>query len=228
MKLRNCFLGFATMLVALLISTGVSAQDRKITGKVLNTAGIGVASATVKGKISNRQTLTDSVGNFTIVVPSSETTLEATSLGFLLRSISINGKTNVSIYLNDDPKQLTDVVVTALGIRKETKKIGYATTNIKGEDLVKARDVNGVQSLIGKVAGLTIGASAEMLSKPQVVLRGSTDLLYVVDGVPINSDTWNFSPDDVESYNILKGPNAAALYGFRGINGAIIITTKRG
>ncbi len=228
MKLRNCFLGFATMLVALLISTGVSAQDRKITGKVLNTAGIGVASANVKGKISNRQTLTDSVGNFTIVVPSSETTLEATSLGFLLRSISINGKTNVSIYLNDDPKQLTDVVVTALGIRKETKKIGYATTNIKGEDLVKARDVNGVQSLIGKVAGLTIGASAEMLSKPQVVLRGSTDLLYVVDGVPINSDTWNFSPDDVESYNILKGPNAAALYGFRGINGAIIITTKRG
>jgi len=219
MKLRNCFLGFATMLVALLISTGVSAQDRKITGKVLNTAGIGVASATVKGKISNRQTLTDSVGNFTIVVPSSETTLEANSLGFLLRSISINGKTNVSIYLNDDPKQLTDVVVTALGIRKETKKIGYATTNIKGEDLVKARDVNGVQSLIGKVAGLTIGASAEMLSKPQVVLRGSTDLLYVVDGVPINSDTWNFSPDDVESYNILKGPNAAALYGFRGING---------
>ena len=158
MKLRNCFLGFATMLVALLISTGVSAQDRKITGKVLNTAGIGVASANVKGKISNRQTLTDSVGNFTIVVPSSETTLEATSLGFLLRSISINGKTNVSIYLNDDPKQLTDVVVTALGIRKETKKIGYATTNIKGEDLVKARDVNGVQSLIGKVAGLTIGA----------------------------------------------------------------------
>ena len=228
MKLRNCFLGFATMLVALLISTGVSAQDRKITGKVLNTAGIGVASATVKGKISNRQTLTDSVGNFTIVVPSTETTLEATSLGFLLRSISINGKTTVSIYLNDDPKQLTDVVVTALGIRKETKKIGYATTNIKGEDLVKARDVNGVQSLIGKVAGLTIGASAEMLSKPQVVLRGSTDLLYVVDGVPINSDTWNFSPDDVESYNILKGPNAAALYGFRGINGAIIITTKRG
>ena len=93
---------------------------------------------------------------------------------------------------------------------------------------MKARDVNGVQSLIGKVAGLTIGASAEMLSKPQVVLRGSTDLLYVVDGVPINSDTWNFSPDDVESYNILKGPNAAALYGFRGINGAIIITTKRG
>lgn len=228
MKLRNCFLGFATMLVALLICAGVSAQDRKITGRVLNTAGIGVASASVKGKISNRQTLTDSVGNFTIVVPSSETTLEATSLGFLLRSISINGKTTVSIYLNDDPKQLTDVVVTALGIRKETKKIGYATTNIKGEDLVKARDVNGVQSLIGKVAGLTIGASAEMLSKPQVVLRGSTDLLYVVDGVPINSDTWNFSPDDVESYNILKGPNAAALYGFRGINGAIIITTKRG
>jgi TonB-linked SusC/RagA family outer membrane protein len=228
MKLRNFFLGLATLMVALLICTGVSAQDRKITGKVMNSSGIGIAAASVKGKISNKRTLTDSVGNFTIVVPATETTLEASSLGFLVRAVAINGKTTVSIFLNDDQKQLTDVVVTALGIRKETKKIGYSTTNIKGEDLVKARDVNGVQSLTGKVAGLTIGASAEMLAKPQVVLRGSTDLLYVVDGVPINSDTWNFSPDDVESYNVLKGPNAAALYGFRGINGAIIITTKRG
>ena len=119
-------------------------------------------------------------------------------------------------------------MVTALGIKKETKRIGYATTQVKGADLTKARDVNGIQSLTGKVAGLTVGASAEMLAKPQVVLRGSTDLLYVVDGVPINSDTWNVSADDIESYNVLKGPNAAALYGFRGINGAIIITTKRG
>lgn len=125
-------------------------------------------------------------------------------------------------------EQIQEVVVTALGIKKEVKKLGYAMTEIKGEDVSKVRAANPVDALAGKVAGLSVGASTEMLGRPEIVLRGSKDLLYVVDGVPINSDTWNLSPDDIESYSILKGPNAAALYGFRGINGAIIITTKRG
>ncbi|HEY0608219.1 MAG TPA: SusC/RagA family TonB-linked outer membrane protein, partial [Chitinophaga sp.] len=114
------------------------------------------------------------------------------------------------------------------GIKKEVKRLGYAVQEIKGEDLVKAREPNPINGLTGKVAGLTVGASAEMLGTPQVLLRGSAINLYVVDGVPINSDTWNISPDDIESYTVLKGATASALYGSRGLNGAIMITTKRG
>ena len=123
---------------------------------------------------------------------------------------------------------IQEVVITAMGVKKEVKKLGYDVTEVKGDVVNKVRAANPLNALAGKVAGLNIGANTEMLGRPEIVLRGSKDLLFVVDGVPINSDTWNLSPDDVESYSILKGPNAAALYGFRGINGAIIITTKKG
>lgn len=125
-----------------------------------------------------------------------------------------------------------EVVITALGVKSEKKKIGYAVQEVQGSTLVKSREPNAINSLVGKVAGLTVGPSAEMLSAPQLVLRGSDirrgqSVLFVVDGVPINSDSWNISPDDIESYTVLKGPSAAALYGYRGQNGAIVITTKK-
>ncbi len=124
--------------------------------------------------------------------------------------------------------QLQDVVVTALGVKKDKKIIGYSSQEVKGADLIKAREPNPINSLVGKVAGLTVGTSAELLGNPQVLLRGGNINLYVVDGIPINSDTWNISPDDIESYTVLKGPVASALYGYRGQNGAIIINTKKG
>lgn len=125
-----------------------------------------------------------------------------------------------------------EVVITALGVKSEKKKIGYAVQEVQGSTLVKSREPNAINGLVGKVAGLTVGPSAEMLSAPQLVLRGSDirrgqSVLFVVDGVPINSDSWNISPDDIESYTVLKGPSAAALYGYRGQNGAIVITTKK-
>ena len=118
--------------------------------------------------------------------------------------------------------------MTALGIRKEVKKLGYAIQEVKGSELIKAREPNPINGLAGKVAGLNVGVTQEMLGQPVVLLRGNQLTLYVVDGIPINSDTYNISPDDIESYTILKGPAAAALYGSRGFNGAIIITTKKG
>jgi TonB-linked SusC/RagA family outer membrane protein len=226
MQLKKQFLVTCTMLLC--FTASLLAQDKKITGKVHTATGVGIAGASVIGKTSKRGTATDNAGNFTITASQNDNVLVISSLGFLSQEIAITGKSDLDITLVEDPRQLTDVVVTALGIKKETKRLGYATTLVKGSDLTKARDVNALQSLTGKVAGLTIGASAEMLARPQIVLRGSTDLLFVVDGVPINSDTWNISADDIETYNVLKGPNAAALYGFRGINGAIIVTTKRG
>jgi TonB-linked SusC/RagA family outer membrane protein len=142
--------------------------------------------------------------------------------------VSAGNEAQLNISLTEDNKQLTEVVVTALGVKKEVRRIGYSVQEVKGADLNKARDPNPINSLVGKIAGLSVGPNPEMLGRPDLVLRGSKDLLFVVDGVPINSDTWNISPDDIESYSVLKGANAAALYGFRGINGAVVITTKRG
>ena len=137
-------------------------------------------------------------------------------------------KNSLLIRLKERNSELNEVVVTALGVRKETKKIGYAVQEVKGEDLIKARDANPTTGLTGKVAGLSVGASAELLGTPTLLLRGNQITLFVVDGVPISSDTWNISPDDVETYTVLKGPAAAALYGSRAQYGAILITTKKG
>jgi len=214
-------------LLLLFLINGFS-QDITISGKVQTINNIGISGAFIQASDSRKTAVTDNEGNFKITVKSTDKALVINSLGFLTERFVLKGKSEITIILKEDTKDLGDVVVTALGIRREVKKLGYATSEVKGNEMTKARDVNAVQGLTGKVAGLTIGASAEMLARPQIVLRGSTDLLFVVDGVPINSDTWNVSADDIESYNVLKGPNAAALYGFRGINGAIIITTKRG
>jgi len=119
-------------------------------------------------------------------------------------------------------------VVTALGVKKETRRIGYAIQTVDGDLLTTARDPNPINGLIGKVAGLSVGATSEILGVPNVTIRGNTVSLYVVDGLPINSDTFDLSPDDIETYTVLKGPAAAALYGNRAANGAILITTKKG
>jgi len=222
---KKLFMGI--MMLLLCVTYGFS-QVKTISGRVYNKEGLGIFGATIKAKESQKTAVSDSLGNFKISVTEKDKTLQVSSLGYLNQNILLTNKLVLDIYLADDAKVLTDVVVTALGIKKELRKIGYATTEIKGAALVKARDANVLQSLTGKVAGLTVGASAEMLAKPQIVLRGSTDILFVVDGTPINSDTWNVAADDIETYNVLKGPNAAALYGSRGINGAIVITTKRG
>ena len=144
------------------------------------------------------------------------------------KEINVGNQSEVTIVLATDTKQLQEVVVTALGIKKDVCKIGVAIQSVDGASLVKSREPNAINALAGKVAGLTIGAQPELLRKPNISLRGNSTVLYVVDGVPINSDTWNISPDDIETYSVLKGASASALYGFRGKNGAILITTKRG
>ncbi|MCX8483534.1 MAG: TonB-dependent receptor plug domain-containing protein [Crocinitomicaceae bacterium] len=132
-----------------------------------------------------------------------------------------------------DTAKVDEVVVTALGIKKDKKKLGFAVQEVNGSDLVKAKEPNVMNSLVGRVAGLTIGQSAEILGSPAIVLRGSDinrgqSVLFVIDGIPVNSDAYNLAPDDIDKVTVLKGPAAAALYGYRGQNGAIVITTKKG
>jgi len=224
---------FKKMLIGLMLLTffisNVYAQDTKtITGKIQTTTGLGISGAVLRAMPSKKTTQTDNEGNFKFTISTTDKTVEVSSLGFLAQTYTLRNEASFALALQEDTKALTDVVVTAYGIKRETKRIGYSVQEIKGSDLVKARDANPINSLVGKVAGLTVGANAEMLGRPELVLRGSKDLLFVVDGIPVNTDTWNISPDDIETYTVLKGTNASALYGFRGLNGAIVITTKRG
>ncbi len=202
---------------------------QNIKGKVTDAAtGRGLPGATVAAKTSGKTTVTDETGAFGINAQKGEI-IEISYTGYQTSTLTISiDKNFYTVTLQPANKQLADVVVTALGIKKDKKIIGYSTQEIRGEELVKAREPNAINSLVGKVSGLTVGLSAELLGSPQVLLRGGTIYLFVVDGVPVNSDTWNINADDIESYTILKGPVASALYGYRGQNGAIIITTKRG
>jgi TonB-linked SusC/RagA family outer membrane protein len=198
-----------------------------INGRVLSGADqspLAGISVVIKG--SKTGVSTDVEGNFKIPAKSGDV-LEISGVGIDKQQITVGGEKQLTINAVTNSSNLNEVVVTALGIKKETKRIGYSVQEVKGSDLLKAREVNPVNGLVGKVSGLNVGINQELLASPTILLRGSPLNFYVVDGIPINSDTWNLSPDDIETYTVLKGPTAAALYGSRGINGAILITTKR-
>lgn len=210
--------------VFMLLSVATYAQ---IKGKVTSSEdGSPLVGASVVIKGTTNGTITDLDGQFSLDAKAVNV-LVVTFIGFDAQEITVGNSTQVDIVLKAQSTTLQEVVTTALNIKKNRTALGYAVQEIKGADLIKARETNPVNSLIGKVAGLRVGASAELLGQANVLLRGARPL-YVVDGVPINSDTWNISPDDIEAITVLKGPNAAALYGQRGRDGAIQITTKRG
>jgi len=215
------------IITSVFICGNLYAQNMTVRGIVLDENNQPFPGVSVQIKGTATGTVTGREGRFTLGASKGQV-LTFKFIGYTPQELEIGTEENVSIQMKTDSKALTEVVVTAYGIKKEVRRIGYSVQEVKGPDLVKAREPNPINSLAGKVAGLTIGTNAELLGRPEIVLRGNKDLLFVVDGSPINSDTWNISPDDIDTYSILKGPNAAALYGSRGINGAIIITTKKG
>jgi len=207
---------------------GVHAQDRSITGVVIGSDdNAGIPGVSIKVKGTNMGTNSSANGQFTVSA-STNSILEFSMIGYTSKSVTVGNQSTLKVILDVDNRQLQEVVVTALGIKKDVRRIGVAIQSVDGSSTIKAREPNAINALSGRVAGLTVGAQPELLRKPNISLRGSSTVLYVVDGVPINSDTWNISPDDIETYSVLKGASASALYGFRGKNGAILITTKRG
>ncbi|MFZ4477174.1 MAG: carboxypeptidase-like regulatory domain-containing protein, partial [Saprospiraceae bacterium] len=221
---HSYFKGILCAFLFMLLTAGAFAQ--RVTGKV--TAGdtgetLPGASLNVKG--TNRGTVSDATGMYSIEARQGET-IVVNYVGFETIEIPVNGAATLDITLNESSK-IKEVVVTALGFKKEKARLGYAVQDVKGEELTKAREPNAINGLTGKVAGLTICSSPELLGAPNISLRGSNPI-FVVDGVPVNSDTWNISADDIETYTVLKGPAAAALYGFRSKDGVIMITTKKG
>lgn len=228
----NKFFSLRNKVACLLIFIAIpfiSLAQSNISGKVLSLrdqSPIPGISIVVKG--TKNGTATGADGSFLIKAKTGDI-LVFTGIGAQSKELVIEAsKVNYTVTLEQGSRAMNEVVVTALGIKKETKRLGYSVQEVKGADLVKAREPNAINGLVGKVAGLSIGASAEILGRPQVLLRGNSLNFFVVDGVPINSDTWNINPDDIESYTVLKGPTAAALYGNRAVNGAIIINTKKG
>ena len=226
MTLRRSFWFIFTL--CLLAFVGVQAQDRSITGVVIGSDdNAGIPGVSIKVMGTNKGTNSSANGQFTVSA-STNSVLEFSMIGYTSKSVTVGNQSTLKVVLDVDSRQLQEVVVTALGIKKDIRRIGVAIQSVDGSSTIKAREPNAINALSGRVAGLTVGAQPELLRKPNISLRGSSTILYVVDGVPINSDTWNISPDDIETYSVLKGASASALYGFRGKNGAILITTKRG
>lgn len=222
--------------VILLGFSSVMAQTKTVSGTVSSAgdnAPLPGVNVVVDGTSNGTQT--DFDGNYSINAAEGDV-LVFSYLGMKSQMVTVGASNNMNVFMEEDASQLDEVVVTALGVKRQKKSLTYATQQVETEGIDEARaQQNLVNSLQGRVAGLSIQTSGNGVSgASKVVLRGNRSIagssqpLYVVDGVPLGGDISDLSPDDIASINVLKGANAAALYGARANNGAIIITTKSG
>ncbi len=226
----------------------VAEQTIKVKGVVKDAAGPVIGATVVEKGTPNNGTVTDIDGNFTLTVKSGAT-LVISYVG--MKSVEVKASSSpVTVVLEDDSKTLNEVVVTALGIKRDRKALGYGLDEVKGDAFEKAKETNVINSMAGRVAGLVVSQTAGGASgSTRVILRGSTEMtgnnqpLYVVDGVPLDNTNFgsastaggydlgdgisSINPDDIESMSVLKGPAASALYGSRASHGVILITTKK-
>jgi TonB-linked SusC/RagA family outer membrane protein len=236
--------------VLLLFFQGVTGQDKNVSGVVTDDTGSPLPGVNVVEKGTSNGTSTDFDGNYVIKVDANST-LVFSSLGYKTKEVGVNGRSTVNTSIAEDASELDEVVVTALGIRKETKALGYSLTEVGGDEIATIKTPNAINSLQGKIAGVNISQnSTGAAGSSRVIIRGASSLsgnnqpLYVVDGIPINNSNngaaslWggsdggdgisSLNPDDIESISVLKGGAASALYGSRAAGGVIIVTTKTG
>jgi len=247
-----------TGLVILLLLAGFNArlyaQTRTVTGLVTESSSsepVLGASVLIKGTASG--TVTDLDGNFELEVSSPDVVLVFSYIGFQTKEVVVGNQSTINVAMDYSSEELGEVVVTALGVERETKALGYSVQAVDGDRFTEARETNVMNSLSGRVAGVQItNSSSGIGGSSRVTIRGESSLninanqpLFVVDGVPISNNivgssgsgnqpvdygnpAGEINPDDIASMSILKGPAAAALYGSRAANGAILITTKSG
>ncbi|MCD0465010.1 SusC/RagA family TonB-linked outer membrane protein [Flavobacterium sp. ENC] len=242
----------AVLGMVLFSSLGAVAQNRLITGIVADAENKGIVAASIEVQGKPFSAITDAEGRFKMNVPEGKVTLNVTSIGFVSKSVVLQAtESRVSVVLTENAQELKDVVVTSFGVKKQRKSLGYAVGELKGDDLTKNKEINLGNALQGRIAGVNVSAPVTGPSgSSRVVIRGATSAsglnqpLYVVDGIPIdNTQQGNagmyggadkgdgmssFNPDDIASMSVLKGSAASALYGYRGSNGVILITTKKG
>ena len=225
----------------------VAAPDNQVINGTVADADGPLIGSTVKVAGTNNGTVTDFNGNFSIQCKPG-TTLEISYVGY--KTITAKAKDGMTVTMEADGKVLNEVVVTALGVKRDRKALGYGLSEVKGEELTKAKETNVINSLSGKVAGLVVQNTAGGASgSTRVLLRGNTEMtgnnqpLYVVDGVPLDNTNFGsagteggydlgdgisaINPDDIETMTVLKGPAASDLYGSRASHGVILITTKK-
>ena len=206
----------------------LSAQDLTVNGKVVSKAnGTPLPFATIQVKNTNNAVVAADDGSFEIAVPELGAILVVSYVGMQGQEVPVLQPGDMTIEL-EETTVLEEVVVTALGIKRSEKALGYSVQKLSGENLQKVSGVDVATSLTGKVAGLLVKNSPDFGSLPDITIRGEQPLI-VIDGVAYQNKTLSdFSSEDIESISVLKGATASALYGFRGANGAILITTKSG
>lgn len=199
---------------------------KNISGTIVDEKGETVIGANILERGSTNGTITDQDGKFQLSVPDN-TTLIISYIGYQTKEIAVKNNTVFHIQLEEDTKKLGEVVVTALGIKRDEKALGYAVQKVNPDGLATAKGVDVSAMLTGKVAGLTVLNTTEFNEKIKLNLRGEETLL-IIDGIPAqNMSLSNIATDDIESIDVLKGPTATALYGALGSNGAIMVTTKK-
>lgn len=223
---------------------------KTITGRIIDATGEPLIGVTIMEKGTTNGSITDYDGNYSLSVPGNAV-LQFSYIGYKSIEMKVEGKEVIDLTMHEDTEVLDEVVVTALGIKREKKMLGYAVQELKSDELNKTGDPSVTSALQGKVAGLQMNTSATGLGgSTKITIRGNSSLsdnnqpLWIVDGVPFSDNNtsdasfyggvdrggsaMDINPDDIESISVLKGPNAAALYGSRAGNGVILVTTKKG
>ncbi len=249
--MKTKFSGILTLLLAFFVQISF-AQEKSISGMVSDNSGLPLPGVNIIVKGTATGTQTDFDGNFTITAKSGDV-LTFTYVGLKAQEVTVGASNTLNVTMQEDASVLDEVVVTALGIKREKKSLGYATQEVKGDAVSNVKSSNFVNSLSGKVAGLDIKTSGTLGGSTNVVIRGNNSIagnnqaLFVIDGVPVDNSNSNsagqkagrggydygnaasdINPDDIESINVLKGAAATALYGSRASNGVVMITTKKG
>ncbi len=248
--MKTKFSGILTLLLAFVVQL-TFAQEKTISGTVSDVSGLPLPGVNILVKGTTTGTQTDFDGKYTLNAKSGDV-LAFTYLGLESKEVTVGASNTINVTMEEDTAQLDEVVVTALGIKREEKTLGYAAQGLKGEEMTEARESNISNALSGKIAGVQVtstsgnpGASSRLVLRGASSITGNNEPLYVVDGVPIDNGTpgnsagsgggvdlpngaADINPDNIESVQVLKGPNAAALYGLRASNGVIVITTKKG
>ncbi len=246
-----------TLFLAFMFFLGMQvlqAQDREISGTVTSSDdGLAIPGVQAVVKGTTIGTVTGLDGNYKLNVPESSKVIIFTFIGMVSQEVEIGSQTTIDVAMEPDILNIEGVVVTALGISREKKSLGYATQEITGDEVNQVKSDNFINSMSGKVSGVQIKNNTNIGGSSNVIIRGSTSLtgnnqaLFVVDGIPISNDMTNntgqtsgrsgydygsaasdINPNDIESINVLKGAAATALYGSRAANGVILITTKKG
>lgn len=244
--------GFLLLFLMVFNVNLLSAQtSMKVTGVINDSKNMPLAGATVAEKGTTNGVISNLNGSYEITVSNPKSTLLFSFVGMKPMEVNVNGKTNINVVLEDDAIAIPEMVVTALGIKRDAKALGYAVSNVSGDDLNVGRETNLMSALAGKVSGVDISTTSGGPSgSTRVLIRGNSQLsgsnipLYVVDGVPMDNTqlgeagAWGgydygdglaaINPEDIESVSVLKGPSASALYGSRASNGVVLITTKSG